>query len=392
MKPVYLDNAATTAMDAEVERLMQKCQLQIYGNASSIHKKGREAKEKLEEARGVIAKSIGAEEKEIIFTSGGTEANNFAVKGVAFANKEKGKHIITTKIEHECVLNSCGWLEGQGWKVTYLGVDGEGFVSGKKLEKAIRKDTVLVSIIHGNNEIGTIQDLRELHEICMRHDVIFHTDACQSYMKTELKADWADLITLNAHKLHGPKGVGALYIKEGVKISTWQHGGGHERGMRSGTENLAGIAGFAKAVEIAMEDDAGRGRMEELRDCLIAMLLKIPRTTLNGPMGERRLCNNVNVSFAGVEGEGIVAVLDAKGVCASTGSACASRSLEPSHVLMALENNPERAHGSVRFTLSRYNTEEEVEYAAECAREAVQRLRKISPLEGKRGRCDYVRR
>jgi len=386
MKLVYLDNAATTAIDAEVEKFMQKCQLGLYGNASSIHKKGREAKEELEKARKVIAKSIGAKEKEIIFTSGGTEANSFAVKGVAFANKGKGRRIITTKIEHECVLNSCRWLEEQGWKVTYLGVDGKGFVSGKELEKAIRKDTVLVSIIHGNNEIGVIQDLKELHEICKRHDVLFHTDACQSYTKAELKAEWADLITLNAHKIHGPKGVGALYIKERVKISPWQHGGGHERGMRSGTENLAGIAGFAKAVELAVDDKEGKKRMAKLRDCLISELLKIPRTTLNGPRGERRLCNNANVSFAGVEGEGIVAALDAKGVCASTGSACASRSLEPSHVLIALENNPERAHGSVRFTLSRYSTKEEVKYAAKCAGEVVEKLRKISPLESERER------
>lgn len=386
MKTVYLDNAATTKVAPEVLEEMEKCQLQLYGNASSIHKKGREAKEKLEEARGVIAKSIGAKKKEIVFTSGGTEANNFAIKGVAFANKGKGMHIITTKIEHECVLNSCRWLQEEGWEVTYLGVDEEGFVSGKELEKAIRKDTVLVSIIHGNNEIGTLQNLKELHDICRRHGIPLHTDACQSYTRTEVKAEWADLITLNAHKIHGPKGVGALYIKEGVEISPWQHGGGHEREMRSGTENLAGIAGFAKAVELAMEDDAGRKRMKELRDCLIAMLLKIPRTTLNGPEGERRLCNNVNVSFAGVEGEGIVAALDAKGVCTSTGSACASRSLEPSHVLMALENNPERAHGSVRFTLSRYSTEEEVKYAAKCAGGVVERLRKISPLESERER------
>ena len=241
MKTIYLDNGATTMVDPKIIEVMNKYHLDAYGNASSMHHKGQEAKRALEEARHVIAKSIGAKDNEIIFTSGGTESNNFAVKGIAWANKDKGNHIITTKIEHDCVLNSAKWLEKRGFKVTYLDVDEEGFVNAKDLEKAITKDTILVSIIHGNNEIGTVQDLKELYEVCKRHGVYFHTDACQSYTKVPLSAKDADLITMNAHKIHGPKGVGALFIMKGVKITPLLHGGGHERNLRSGTENISGI-------------------------------------------------------------------------------------------------------------------------------------------------------
>jgi len=379
MKTVYLDNGATTVVDPEVIKVMNKYYSEEYGNASSTHHKGQEAKRALEEARTAIAKSIGAKDKEIYFTSGGTESNNFAIKGIAFANKDRGNHIITTKIDHDCVLNSCKWLETQGFKVTYLRVDKEGFVSTEALEKAITPKTILVSIIHGNNEIGTIQDLKSLYEICKKHKVYFHTDACQSYTKTELSAKHADLITLNAHKLHGPKGVGALYIKEGTKITPLAHGGGHERWMRGGTENIPGIMGFAKSVKLAMDSKHVK-QMTKMRDYFIEELFKIPDTTLNGPKGDKRLCNNINVSFRYVEGESVGSFLDAKGICTSTGSACSSHTLEPSHVIMALENNPERAHGSLRFTISRFTTKDELDFALKEVENTVNKLRKISPL------------
>ncbi|MBW2982453.1 cysteine desulfurase [Candidatus Woesearchaeota archaeon] len=379
MKTIYLDNGATTKLDPEVVEVMNKYHLEVYGNASSSHHKGQEAKMALNDARHIIAKSIGAKDKEIIFTSGGTEANNFAVKGIAFAKKEKGKHIITTKIEHDCVLNANKWLEKQGYKVTYLDVDEEGFVNPEDLEKAITPETILVSVIHGNNEIGTIQDLKKIYEICKKHNVYFHTDACQSYTKTELSAKHADLITLNAHKIHGPKGVGALFIKKGTKITPLAHGGGHEFNLRSGTENILGIAGFAKAVQLAMKKEHTK-KMTELRDYFTEEVLKIPDTILNGPKGDKRLCNNINVSFRYVEGESIGAYLDSNGICTSTGSACSSHNLEPSHVIMALEDNSERAHGSLRFTISRFTTKEELDFTLQELKKTIQKLRKISPL------------
>jgi cysteine desulfurase len=378
-KTIYLDNGATTEADPEVIKAMNKFHSNIYGNASSIHHKGVEAKRALEESRHVIAKSIGAKDKEIIFTSGGTESNNFAVKGTAFANRNKGKHIITTKIEHDCVLSSCKWLEKQGFEVTYLKVDKEGFVNPEDLEKAITPKTILVSIIHGNNEIGTIQDLAKLYEICKKHNVYFHTDACQSYTKTDLSAKHADLITLNAHKIHGPKGVGVLFVKKGTRITPLAHGGGHEFNLRSGTENIPSIVGFAKAVKLAMKKEHVK-KMTKLRDYFTEQALKIPETTLNGPKGNKRLCNNINISFRYIEGESIGAYLDAKGICTSTGSACSSRSLEPSHVIMALEDNSERAHGSLRFTISRFTAKEELDFTLEELKKTVQKLRKISPL------------
>lgn len=379
MKTVYLDNGATTMVDPEVVKVMNQYHSEAYGNASSTHHKGQEAKRAMEEARHVIAKSIGAKDEEIIFTSGGTESNNFAIKGIAFANKDKGNHIITSRIDHDCVLNACRWLETQGFKVTYLDVDGEGFVTPEKLEKAITDKTILVSIIHGNNEIGTIQDLKALYGVCKKQGVFFHTDACQSYTKTELSAKDADLITLNAHKLHGPKGVGALFIKKELKITPLAHGGGHERWLRGGTENIPGITGFAKSVQLAMAPKHIK-YMTQLRDYFIDELLKIADVRLNGPKGEKRLCNNINVSFKYIEGESIGSFLDAKGICTSTGSACSSHTLEPSHVMMALENNPERAHGSIRITISRFTTKEEIELALDEIKKTVEKLRKISPL------------
>jgi len=380
MKTIYLDNAATTPVDERVLKEMIPYFNEKYGNASSLHQKGQEAKMALEEARVVIAKSIGAKPDEIIFTSGGTESNNLAVKGLAFAYPEK-KHIITSRIEHDCVLNACKWLESRGYKVTFLKVDKEGFVDLEQLKREISNDTLVVSIIHGNNEIGTIQDLQEIGKICKEKKVFFHTDACQSYTKTELnvKKQNLDLLTLNAHKIYGPKGVGALYLRQGIKITPISHGGGHERNIRSGTENIPGVVGFAKSVNIANKSDVEK--MKTLRDKLIAGLEKIPGSRLNGPRGERRLANNVNFSFEGVEGEAVGGYLDAKGICSSTGSACSNKSLEPSHVLIAIGLTSEQAHGSLRLSLGKQNIEEEIDKVIEVLPKIVEKLRKISPFE-----------
>ncbi|MFC1728450.1 cysteine desulfurase family protein [Nanoarchaeota archaeon] len=377
---IYLDNAATTKMDESVVKAMSPYFTDKFGNPSSSHWLGQEAKRDLEEARDVIAKAIGADRKEIVFTSGGTESNNFTIKGIAFENKGKGNHIITTKIEHDCVLNACKWLETQGFNITYLDVDSEGFISSEDLEKAITPKTILVSIIHGNNEIGTIQDLKALGDVCKKHNVLFHTDACQSFTKTELnvKKQNLDLITLNAHKIHGPKGVGVLYVKKGTKISPLSHGGGQEFGLRSGTENVPGAVGFAKSVKNSNSKDVKK--MTELRDRLIKAVLEIPDTRLNGSKGEERLCNNCNFSFKYIEGEAIGSFLDGAGIQSSTGSACSSKSLEPSHVLIALGLKEEDAHGSLRLSLSKHTTEQEIDYVIEKLKKTVERLRKISPL------------
>ena len=378
-KTIYLDNAATTQVADEVLKEMEPYFSQKFGNASSVHFLGQEARRAIENARAKIAKSINAGKDEIIFTSGGTESNNLAIKGIAFA-RGKG-HIITTKIEHDCVLNTCKWLEKQGFEVTYLDVDSDGFIDLKKLEKAIRKDTILVSIIHGNNEIGTIQNFEAIGEICKKHNVLFHTDACQSYTKTELdvKKQNLSLVALNAHKIHGPKGVGALYIKQGTKIIPWQHGGGQEFNLRSGTENIPGIVGFERAVELMNKKDVEK--MIKLRDKLIeGVLSKIKNVKLNGPR-ENRLCNNVNFSFEGVEGEATGTYLDSYNICSSTGSACSSKSLEPSHVLKAIGLSDEEAHGSLRLSLSKYTTEEEIDKVLEVLPIIINKLRKISPFE-----------
>ncbi|MBW2995794.1 cysteine desulfurase [Candidatus Woesearchaeota archaeon] len=376
MKTIYLDNAATTKIDPEVVKAMNIYHQKAYGNASSQHHKGQEAKRALEESRHTIAKSINAKDDEIYFTSGGTESNNWALMELFFANPKKN-HIITTKIEHDCILNTCKLLEKLGARVTYCPVDKKGFVSPVFLEKLIKKDTLVVSVIHGNNEIGTIQDLEAIYKVCKKHKVLFHTDACQSYTKTSLSAKHADLITLNAHKIHGPKGVGALFIKKGVKMNPLIQGGGQERGMRSGTENIPSIVGFAKAVKQAKSSDINK--MTKLRDYFIEQLLTIPDTRLNGPK-KNRLCNNINISFRYIEGESIGSFLDAKGICTSTGSACSSFSLEPSHVIMALEPNPERAHGSLRFSISKYTTKQDLDFTIKNIKSTVNKLRKISPL------------
>lgn len=380
-KEVYLDNGATTKIDPEVLKAMMPYLADKYGNASSTHTFGQDSKNALERARKTIAKSIKANSEGIIFTSGGTESNNFAIKGIAFANREKGDHIITTKVEHKSIMNICKWLEKQGFELTYLDVDSEGFVDPKNLESAITKKTVLVSIIHGNNEIGTIQGLEALGSVCKKHKVYFHTDACQSYSKSEIdvKKQNVDLITLNSHKIHGPKGVGVLYIRKGIEITPWQHGGGHEFGMRGGTENIPGVVGFAEAAKIAL-DKKHVSYMTELRDRLVKGVLEIPGVKLNGPEGDKRLCNNANFSFKGIEGEALGGYLDQKGISSSTGSACAARTLEPSHILKAIGLTNEEANGNLRLTLSRFNTEEEIDYVLNVLPKLVEKLRRISPF------------
>jgi len=377
VKTIYLDNAATTLVDKRVIDAMLPYFSEKYGNASSQHILGLEAKRALEQSRDVIAKSIGAKSEEIVFTSGGTEANNFALKGIIWSSGKN--HIITTRIEHDCILNSCKWLEKQGVKVTYLDVNYEGFVNPKEIEKAITKDTAIVSVIHGNNEIRTIQNLEEIGKICKERGVLFHTDACQSYTKVPInvKKQNLDLVTLNAHKIHGPKGVGALYIREGIDITPLVHGGGQEKKLRSGTENIAGIVGFAAAVRLTRDKDVRK--IKELRDKLIEGILKIENTKLNGSR-INRLCNNVNICFNNIEGESIGGYLDAYGICISTGSACSSQSLEPSHVLKAIGLTPLEANSSIRLSLSRDTSSEEIEKVLKVLPKIIDKLRRISPI------------
>jgi len=376
MKKIYFDHAATTPIAKEVLDAMRPFLSRQFGNASSLHSFGREAKEALEKSREIIKKKVNAKNQTLIFTSGGTESNNLALKGIAFANKNKGRHIITTKIEHDCVLNSCKWLEKQGFRITYLPVSRKGFIDLKDLENSIKKDTILVSIIHANNEIGTIQDIKEIHKICSEHKVYFHTDACQSFTKIpiNLKKQNVDLMTINSHKIYGPKGVGALFVKQGVKIESLLHGGGQEFGLRSGTENISGIVGFAKATEIIKEKDIKY--MAKLRDKLITGILKIPDTKLNGPR-ENRLCNNANFCFSGVEAESLLLWLDMHGIACSIGSACSVHEAKPSHVLLAIGLTPKQARSSLRLSLGKDNTEEEIDYVVGKIKEGVKNLRKL---------------
>jgi len=380
MKQIYLDNAATTKVDEQVLKTMIPYFNDKFGNASSQHMMGQDAKNAMEKSRKIIAKSFGAKTHEIIFTSGGTESNNFALKGLFFENYPEKDHIITTKIDHDCVLNACKWLETQGAKVTYLDVDREGFVDLNQLKNSLSEKTILVSVIHGNNETGTIQDLGKIGKICKEKKVLFHTDACQSFTKVpiDVKTQDIDLITLNAHKIHGPKGVGALYIRDGIKITPFFHGGGHEQKLRSGTENVSGIVGFSKSIDVANKKDVKR--MAELRDKLIKEVLKIPDTKLNGPTGEKRLANNINISFNNIEGEAIGGYLENDGIYTSTGSACSSHSLESSHVLKAIGLTPVQANSSLRISISKYTTDEDINYFLEKLSKVVGKLRKISPL------------
>ena len=382
-RKVYMDYAATTPTHPEVLKAMKPFFLKKFGNTMSLHAWGREAKEALEESREKVARLMNAEAREVIFTGSATEANNLVLKGIAFANKDKGKHIIVSSIEHHCILDSAKWLESQGFEVTYLPVDKYGFVDLEKLEASIRKDTILVSIMHANNEIGTIEPVEEIGKICEEHEVYFHSDAAQSFGKipVDVKKFKVDLLTVSAHKMYGPKGVGALYVKEGVKIEPLLHGGGHEFGLRSSTVNVPGIVGFAKAVEIAEKEmDEEARRLTKLRDKLIKGVLEIKESHLNGHP-KRRLPNNANFWFAYIEGESLIMRLDMHGIAASTGSACSTESLEPSHVLLAIGLKPYEAHGSLRLSLGKWTTEEDVDYVLEVLPRVVEELREISPFK-----------
>lgn len=376
---IYFDNAATTKVDEKVLKEMMPYFYEKFGNASSQHIKGTEAKEALENSRKKIADKLNAKPSEIFFTSGGTEGNNFVLKGLWFhqtENKTGKNHIITTRIEHDSILKVCEWLEKQGCKITYLDVDSNGFINLEELKKAITKNTFLVSVIHANNEIGTIQEIEDVGKICKSSKVFFHTDACQSFMKILLdtkKLD-VDFITLNAHKIHGPKGVGALYIKEGLekKIVPLFHGGGHEKGLRSGTENIPGIVGFAKSVELINKKDVEK--ITKLRDKLIFELTRNKNVKLNGPRGKNRLCNNVNVLVKGIDGEALGGFLESYGIYTSTGSACLSNSSGESHVLKALGLSKKDSQSALRITLSKYSTDDEVDYFLNKFKETVKKV------------------
>ncbi|HHT74625.1 MAG TPA: cysteine desulfurase NifS [Methanomassiliicoccaceae archaeon] len=384
MDRVYFDNSATTRVDDRVLDAMRPYFLEKYGNASSLHSFGHEAYDAMEAAREQVAKAVNAAPRDIIFTSGGTESDNLALQGAAFANASKGKHIITSSVEHHAVLHTCQFLEAQGFKVTYLPVDSEGFVSEEDLKNALTPETTLVSIMMANNEIGTIQRIKDLAEIAKDKGALFMTDAVQALTKIPVDVERlnVDLLTMSAHKFHGPKGVGALYVRKGVKLRPIIYGGGHERGLRSSTENIPGIVGMGKAAELGIaEMDESVERMERIRDHLIdGTLSAVPRSYLNGPRGDGRLCNNANFRFDYIEGEGMVLLLDMQGIAASTGSACSTKSLEPSHVLRSLGLRHEQCHGSLRLSLSKFNTMEEADRFLEAIPPIIERLRKMSPL------------
>ena len=387
MPGIYLDNAASTPVDPRVVEAMQPFFGQEYGNASSLHAPGRKAREALEAARASIAAQVGASRpEEVIFTSGGTESNNLALKGLAYAHRKGGRHLVTSAIEHDCVLRSAAWLQEQGFSVTYLGVDPDGLVRPEELAAAIRPDTFLVSVMHANHEIGTVEPIRELGRICAERGVPFHTDACQSFGKLPLdvERDHLSMVTLNAHKIHGPKGVGALYVRGGLGLEAWQHGGGHEFGLRSSTENVPGIVGFAKAAEIsAAERPHEMPRLLRLRDKVIEQALRsLPGAYLNGHR-RQRLPTNVNLGFAGLEGEAISLLLrlDERGIAVATGSACSShQGDQPSHVLLAIGRDPVQARGALRVSLGQFTTEEEVGVFLEELPKALASLRPITSV------------
>lgn len=382
-KTVYMDYAATTYTKPEVLEEMIPYFTEFYGNPSSIYSISRETKKAIDKARNRIAKAINADPAEIYFTGGGSEADNWAIKGIALANKNKGNHIITTKIEHHAVLHTCEYLEKQGFEVTYLDVDEEGSIRLEELKNAIKPSTILVTIMTANNEIGTVQPIKEIGTICKERKVFFHTDAVQAigHIDMDVKNMDIDALSLSGHKIYGPKGVGVLYLRKGIKIHNLVHGGAQERNRRAGTENVAGIVGLGKAIELAMENlTEEKERLTYLRDKLIKGLLEIPYSKLNGSVGDKRLPGNVNISFEFIEGESVLLMLDAKGICASSGSACTSGSLDPSHVLLSIGLPHEVAHGSLRLTMGAKTTEEEVDYVIETVPTIVQRLRDMSPL------------
>ena len=383
MDRIYMDNAATTAVCPEALAAMLPCFGERFGNASSIHSTGRDARKALEEARRKVAECLGAKPNEIYFTSGGSESDNWAIKGAAYANQKKGKHIITTQIEHHAVLHTCEWLEKQGFSVTYLPVDEYGRVNPADVEGAITDQTILISVMAANNEIGTIEPIAEIGKIAKAHKVLFHTDAVQAVgaIPVDVNSWNVDMLSLSGHKFHGPKGVGALYIRTGAKVDTFLHGGAQERGRRASTENVPGIVGLAAALEKAVSSLEENGmKLIYLRDKLIRGILdQVPYSRLNGHPLER-LPGNVNVSVQYIEGESLLLRLDLAGVAASSGSACTSGSLDPSHVLLAIGLPHEVAHGSLRLSLTDTNTEEEVDYVLRELPRIVEELRAMSPM------------
>ena len=383
MKRIYMDNGATTRVTEPVFEAMKPYFCEIYGNPSSAHNFGYVSRHAIDAAREQVAKAINADVNEIYFTGCGTESDNWAVRGAAYENLKKGRHIITTAIEHHAILHTCAQLEKEGFEVTYLPVDEYGFVTPEQLDAAIRPDTTLVSIMTANNEIGTIEPIAELAAVCKKHGVLFHTDAVQAIgsVKIDVKAMQIDMLSMSGHKFHAPKGIGVLYIRKGVRLQQFMNGGAQERNRRAGTENLASIVGIGKAIDIATADiDAHNAQLSAIRDHMIERILKeIPFTRLNGHP-TTRLPGNVNVCFRFIEGESLLMLLDAKGIAGSSGSACTSGSLDPSHVLLAIGLPHEIAHGSLRLSLSEENTMEEADYVVDSLVEIVSRLRSMSPL------------
>ena len=389
-KRIYLDYAATTPLDPRVKKAMEPYFSEKFGNTMSLHSFGQEAKEALENAREIVANFMGAKSSEVVFTSSATEANNFALKGIAFANKDRGNHIIISSIEHSCIIESAKWLESQGFEIKRLKVNKQGFVNLKELEKSIKKETILVSIMHANNEIGTIEPIEKISKIIktkkskLKTQIYFHTDAAQTFGKipVNVKKLGVDLMTVSAHKMYGPKGVGALYIKEGTKITPLLHGGGHEMGFRSSTVNVAGIVGFAKACQIAkneMEKDAKR--LRKLKEKLVKGILnKVKGSHFVGDL-KNSLPNIANFWFEGIEGESIVIELDLLGIAVSTGSACSSEKLQASHVLLACGLKPWQAHGSLRVSLGKWTKEKDIDYLLKVLPQVVEKLRRISPFK-----------
>jgi len=389
MKKVYMDYAATTPADKEVLKKMTPYFDKYYGNASSIHNFGRKSFNGVENARKKVSELFNCKSDEVIFTAGGTESDNMAIKGTAYLNKDKrekkGFHIITSKIEHPAVLETCKHLEKQGFNIKYLSVDKDGIIDLNELENSISKNTFLITIMFANNEIGTIEPMKEIGKISKKHKIIFHTDAVQAVCKVPIDVNKLniDLLSLSSHKIYGPKGVGALFIKKGLKLEPFAHGGGHEKGLRSSTLNTPGIVGLGKACELGkkrLEKDIGH--MTKLRDLLIKNVLEIEESYLNGH-SEKRLCNNAHFRFNAIEGESLNLMLDDKGIAAATGSACSSKKLQASHVLLAIGLKPEQAHGSLRLSLGRMTTKEEINYISEVLPGIVKKLRKMSPLWNK---------
>ncbi len=383
---IYMDHGATTRPDPEVVNAMLPFYDELFGNASSLHTFGQEAARALASSRKTVADFLRAEPEEIIFTSGGTESDNLALKGIAYLKKNKGKHIITSVIEHPAILNTCKYLGDMGYRITYVPVNNQGLIDPADVEDAITDDTILISIIHANNEIGTIQPIKEISAIAHMHGVLVHTDAVQSVGKMPVNVDdlGVDMLSISAHKIYGPKGVGALYLRKGTRLQGLSQGGSHEMGKRAGTENIPGIVGLSKAVELAKQRLEGDTKyLVNLRDTMIRKILdSIPESYLNGHP-TKRLCNNVHVRFSYVEGESLLMMLNMKGVAVSTGSACSSKSLEPSHVLAALGIIPEKIHGNLRITLGHENTMDEVDYVVENLVDIVKKLRAMSPIAPK---------